>query len=110
MRPSLTEQLDQLPPCLVRLLARERRHCLTNQEIARRSGLSLKLVRKISHLPSWTSLRVGVAEDFARACNYDLLRPRRSLQYLARVKRNSSGLSHLNGQQLNTLSKILDRL
>lgn len=81
------------------------RHCprgkrlvcgLTDVEIAKASGLSVPTVRRIASLKSWRTLKIDVAHRFAKACGHDLLRPRRSLQYLTSWVNRGIGFKHLS--------------
>lgn len=85
----LIEQLDRIPPCICRLCARARKGgALPFEEIAKRSGLSVSMVKKISSMPSWKDLKVSVATSFSRACDVDLFRPRAKMFYLRRAFRD----------------------
>ena len=79
---SLVLKLDKLPPNLVRLIARDGRKALSNRDIARKSGLSLKRIGQISKMTTWGSLQVGEAGAFADACGVDLINLAKTRKYL----------------------------
>lgn len=108
MKPTMPEQADLVPPYIVRFLARENRRLLTTSEIARRAGLSATYTRRVTRLSSWRSVDIGTAHAFAAACKHDLLRPRRSLQYIARFLKTGRGFAHLNPRQLARFVKLLE--
>jgi hypothetical protein len=94
---SLVENLNRLPPCLVRLIARDPRHPgrrLPLLRIAQRAGLSYGAVARLSLKRSWSNVTPRVIDCFCSACGVDILHPKRSLQYLKRT------LSHPNGYKL----------
>src|SRR5437660_1035509 len=91
---NLTQTLDRLPPCLVRLVARDRHHPgrrMPLLDIADRSGLSYGAVARLSHKKTWSGTAPLVIDRYCAACGVDILHPRRALQYLKRT------LSHPNG-------------
>tara|TARA_Y100000034_G_C6722777_1_gene319838 strand:- start:215 stop:529 length:315 start_codon:yes stop_codon:yes gene_type:complete len=103
---SLVLKLDKLPPNLVRLIARDGRKALSNRDIARKSGLSLKRIGQISKMTTWGSLQVGEAAAFADACGVDLINQAKTRKYLMR----GPAMAHLkkasNRDYLISLTKI----
>lgn len=110
MKPDIIQQCDQLPPILVRFLARKNYRLLPLRTIARESGLSVYAVECISRLTSWRALSLENGLAFSKACGHDLLRPRRNLQYVAHFLKTGRGFSHLNKSQLKQFAKALDVL
>lgn len=96
MKKQVLEQLDTLPPCLCRLVARVRGgRAKTLAEIKMDSGLSKRKVTWIARQPTWLNVKVGDMISFAEACGADLLRPRKKLFYLKRAYAQS-GLKALS--------------
>lgn len=110
MKPDIIQQCDQLPPALVRFLARKNYRLLSIKAIARASGLSAYAVECIARLPSWRGLSLENGLAFSKACGHDLLRPRRNLQYVSHFLKTGRGFSHLNASQLKQFAKALDVL
>lgn len=110
MKPTPTEHFDIIRPSEVRLLARRNGKRVTTPEIARRARLSINTINLIARRDTWAGIKIGVAERFATACGHDLLRPRRTLQYLRRVGVTGRGFKHLTKQQLRRLIALLERL
>lgn len=81
---NLVKQLDRLPPYLCRVLARKDRKALTNAEVSRISGLTVKRVGEISRLKSWGSVPLSHISAFTRACGVDLLNQSNVRKYLMR--------------------------
>jgi hypothetical protein len=97
MESSLLQHLDKLPPCLVRLIARDPEHRgrrLSLVAIAERAGLSYGTVRRLSLKKTWANEPLKKIEAFSAACGVNLLRQRRKLFYLNAV------LKHPNGYKL----------
>ena len=81
---SLKNKLNQLPPNLVRVLARSGTLSLSNKDISRKSGLTPKRVGQISRLTCWGSCTVSEANAFASACGVDLVNQSQTRKYLMR--------------------------
>jgi hypothetical protein len=93
----LLEKLDALPPCLVRLIARDPKHPgrrLPLMDIAKRAGLSYGTTARLSLKRTWGNTPPWIIDAYCAACGVDILHPKRSLQYLKRT------LSHPNGYKL----------
>lgn len=77
---TLLSKLNSLPPYKVRLHARHKRGRypipMTAEEIATSAGLTVPIVRRISHLRSWNTVRVETMLRFCAACGVELLRQR----------------------------------
>lgn len=86
---------------------------MTNQEIADASGLTVARVARISKLWSWSTIQVGQAEDFRKACGVTHLSERRQFAYLKRTYTTSkTALCHLEllpPKMLKRLSKGMER-
>jgi hypothetical protein len=91
---SLVQKLDALPPCLVRLIARDPKHPgrrLPLMAIAERAGLSYGATARLSLKRSWSNVTPKVIDSFCSACGVDLLHPKRSVDYLKRTLRKPNG-------------------
>lgn len=94
---SLIEQLDRLPPCLVRLVARNGHsgQRLTLQALSQRSGLSYASLQRLSVRRSWRDVPLWMIDAYTSACGVDLLRPRAKLAYLRKVLNDPKGYKKL---------------
>lgn len=92
---TLTETLDRLPPCLVRLVARRRGKRLPLHELVEISGLSYGAIQRLSLKRSWKDIPPAMIDAFCSACNVDLLHPRDTLKYLRRVLQEPNGYRKL---------------
>jgi hypothetical protein len=94
---NLLKKMDKLPPYAVRVLARHKgkRRALTTGEIAKKSGLSPSTVKFLSRQRTWDRVTVGVAVKFSEACGVDLLRQKRSREYLRVAMSLPGGLAHI---------------
>ena len=81
---NIVKQFDRLPPYLCRVLARKDRKALTNSEVSRISGLTVKRVGEIARLKSWGSVPLSQISAFSRACGVDLLNQSNVRKYLMR--------------------------
>lgn len=92
----LIKKLNQLPPNLVRVLARAGSRSLSNKDISRKSGLTVKRVGQISRMRSWVTCTVAEVDSFSAACGVDLINQSNTRKYLMRgpsmahVKRSSN--------------------
>ena len=86
MYQSLMAKLNKFPPFLCRFVARDKsgQRPLSNQDIAKRSGLNEQAVCKICRLKTWNDLTLDTIERFSSACGVNLLHPRRHLDFLKR--------------------------
>lgn len=77
MRQNLWQKINQFPPVICRLLARERTPTggvrpLTAVAIATRSGLSVMDVNSLSWLGSWDNVPFHLIRPFMEACGVDV--------------------------------------
>lgn len=87
MKATLLEQCNQLPPRVCRALARHPNgRPKTTDEIAMEVNRSNWWVLDASRSETWDRFTVADAQAFAAACGVDLLRPRRTLDYIKRGK------------------------
>jgi hypothetical protein len=84
-------------PNLYRLMAQERGSPLSHREIAKRSGLSARKVRRISQLKGWETVAIAEAEAFARGCGFQLGQHARILAMLHKAA--TKGLLSLRHMQ-----------
>lgn len=88
-------RLDTFPPCAIRLLARNKgqhvrfsERAMNDQQIAAASGLSVTVVRLLSHMTTWNGVEMQVARAYLKGCGIDLTDRRDVLRlrdYLSRV-------------------------
>lgn len=97
---SLIESLDRLPPCLVRLVARNGHsgHRLSLAALSDRSGLSYGAVQRLSEKKSWKDTPPWMIDAFCSACGVDPLRPRAKLAYLRRMLSDPNGYKKLSAR------------
>lgn len=80
--------LERFSPRVVRLLARRgigrASRLMTTLEIASQSGLSIRIVQRISRSNQWDDIRIGEAIAFMRACGFNPDATRRHAAYLRR--------------------------
>lgn len=90
---SFWDKLDLLPPVACRLLARKTlatgRACpLSDEEIAKRAGMSLAKVKSLSWQVSWDEVPVGDARRFSEACGVEFDNRRNWQKQMAQLKSN----------------------
>jgi len=111
-RPSsLIELLDQIPPPLARLIARDkgsRAMPLTDTVIAGAAGIPMKKVVWISRQTSWRSITVGEAEAFLRGCGITMANWRSQLRYIRRTRMAATPTPHL-GRLRSSSVRSLER-
>jgi len=66
---------------------------MTNQEISKQSGLTIKRVGEISRLSSWGRVDVEQASRFALACGVDLVHQAKTRKYL--LRREGAKMNHI---------------
>lgn len=73
------ERINLVPPQRCRLCARKENgsKLMTNDDIAKASGLARSTVAKLSKLKSWNSVKAETIEAFTRGCGIDPLAPSR---------------------------------
>jgi DNA-binding Xre family transcriptional regulator len=88
MMASFRERLNRFPPILCRLLARKKHglSAMSMQDIAKRGGLAVSTVSKISMLDSWDSVTLRTIDKFCKGCGIDPMRPRSHLEFFRRRK------------------------
>ena len=68
--------LNKVPPCIVRWHAIEMRegkaHLLNNNQLAKKSGLSKRMIQRVSAKSSWTGIRAEIVDKFLYGCNASL--------------------------------------
>lgn len=68
---SFWEMADLFPPILVRLLARKNGMALTDDEIAKASGLNHFRIHVISCMVTWDGIDIPTARAFLTGCQID---------------------------------------
>lgn len=105
VKATLLEQLDEMPPKLIRLLARRLdRHYqpLTNLDIAKASGLHPKRVAAIGKLESWATLTVSEVDKFRSGCGVTPLNLKWHRAYLKRTLVGKIPMAHLRNRKAKT--------
>lgn len=94
---TLTETLDRLPPCLVRLVARNGHsgQRLSLHVIAERAGMSYSAAQRLSLKKTWKNVPPKTIDAFCFACSVDILHPRNATRYLKRVLSRPDGFKLL---------------
>jgi len=91
---TLTDTLDRLPPCLVRLVARDpkrRGRRLPLHDLAAKAGLSYGATLRLSQKRTWANVPPKTIDAFCAACGVDILHPSAKLEYLKDVLKHPSG-------------------
>ena len=91
------DRWNEVPPCVMRLIAAKNGRALGANEIAKLSGLSKSTVQRVSIRRRWNGVRIDVAHRFASGCGYNLdsLAPAvKRLKYIE--ERGVSAMKHLN--------------
>lgn len=99
---SLQSQLDRLPPCLCRLMARagsgSQWRPKSHREIALAAKLPRQTVADLSRRTSWANIPIHIADRFAFACGVNLAQINDTLSRLrlqrTRLRHLSSGNAH----------------
>jgi hypothetical protein len=80
-RKKLLAFLDQTRPFLVRYMAvihgkRKKARLIPLTQIVKDSGLSRRLVQRLSQCTTWEGVKIGVASNFIHACRVDVMHNR----------------------------------
>lgn len=108
---TLLSKLDQVPPFAFRYLARDQTRFIpiTRAELAKRTGLSVRTVIRLSQALTWKG-HMNHYDAFVSACGFDPLRPSEARLRLKRICLHPRGLDsarHLTRQQKELLHKLL---
>lgn len=98
---SLTAHLDNIPPCLCRIAARDPKRIgrrLSIMELSAKSGLSYGATRRLSLKKTWGNTPPVIIDKFAGACGVDLLHPKRTIEYLKRALKSPNGYKNLSAK------------
>lgn len=93
---SLNQHLQSFPPYICRLLSR-----LSNRELSKRSGLSLRTVIRISQKRDWNSVTIKAADSYMSACGINPLCLWRQRFRLKRMLTSKNGLYGTKGLRLS---------
>lgn len=75
-KSNLLEQLDKIPPAMIRFLARNPDGTApTNAQIAKRSGMDKHRIHRICRMKTWSNLKVRDIDRFCSACGWDISKP-----------------------------------
>lgn len=104
---TILEKLDQWPPYLCRIVARDLRtkrnqRQLSLLELKERSGLSLCMVQKLSYRRTWSGVSTDTVSQFMTACRVDPFHARRHREWLKRRKKVA-----LKGNRRKYVERIL---
>lgn len=102
-------KLAKVPPFICAVLAKEGRHHLTHAEIAEKSGLSYRMVERISARITWDGVDSDVMSDFAHACRVNLLQPSKVVRYLKSTLQCSKPLPWLSKVQRAAFNRRFER-
>jgi len=105
LQDTLVAYLDQMPPRLTRMLARDmtrKQQPLTNLQIAKVSGLHPKRVAQISLMNSWGSLTVNEIDAFRSACGVTPKNIRWHRAFLKRTLLGKKPMAHLSNRKAKT--------
>jgi hypothetical protein len=104
--------VDEFPPALCRLVARNRRRGLTDKELSLRVGWSIQKVVHIASQGSWEGITVGDMASFMTACGVSPSTIRHQRRYLKRTMGSEDPLHHLRlpaGATLRLLAALPER-
>lgn len=112
---TLTEKLNRLPPCIVRILAKHNGKLITDPELMRRTGWGKRYLRSVYNSASWDGIKVGDVDKFLAACGMSWSTQRRQ-RWLLQLAVNNGGIQtmlHLRndvGWRGNQLRLHLNRI
>lgn len=81
-KKTLLQFCDMIPPCLVRAMAMTDRvpgsvrigfRLMTHDEVAVKSGLSCRMIQRLSATTSWKGIKIGAASKYVSGCGIDLV-------------------------------------
>lgn len=104
--------VDEFPPALCRLVARNRRRGLTDKELAAKVGWSIQKTVHVASAGSWASISVGDMASFMTACGVTPSTIRQQRRYLKRTMGSADPLHHLRlpaGATLRLLAALPER-
>ncbi len=104
--------VDEFPPALCRLVARQGRRGFTDRELAERTGWSTQKVVHIASAGSWADITVGDMASFMTACGVGPATIRHHRRFLKRTARSAHPLHHLKlpeGATLRLLAALPER-
>ena len=112
--------MDKSCPALIRVMAvisgkgtKPRLMPLT--QIVKASGLSRRLVQRLSVCTTWKGVKVGVASDFIHGCNCDIMhnqskssgKEKKMTRYYFLVNYIEKGLPHLTERQRERFRELM---
>jgi hypothetical protein len=112
---TLTEKLDRLPPCIVRIMTKHNRRLITDPELMKRTGWGRRKLKAVYNSASWAGIDVIDVDVFLKACNMTWASQRRQ-RWLLKLAIANGGLhtmQHLQcdtGWQGNQLKLHLERI
>lgn len=112
--------LDQNCPALVRVMAvisgkRKKPRLIPLTRIVKDSGLSRRLVQRLSQCTTWEGVKVGVASKFITGCRVDVLHSRQHrkkagnpmTRYYFMTRYIEKGMPHLTNRQRDRFYKLM---
>lgn len=92
---TILSRANLVRPVDARLFARENGMALSSRQLAKRSGLAVKTINKLSRLKSWDAVQVGMADRFLEACGVTDRNRWRVKHWIARSVRCKKGFKHV---------------
>lgn len=77
----LRKKIDRIPPFLCIAIATQV-HGIPVEEVADKAHVSRRTVTRLNNMLSWESVKVGLVDRIADACQVDLLKPNLALDLL----------------------------
>ena len=103
---TLSDRLAKVPPFLCAMWASCPKHGgMTRRQIASKSGLSLRMVERLSASVVWDGVDVEAASRYAMACGVDLFRPSRMMKYLRGTMQANQPLPWMKDQQREAFNR-----
>ncbi len=112
---TLLEKIDRLPPCIVRILAKENGRLMTDPRLMQKTGWGRTKLRRVYQASTWAGVSVSDVDTFLTACGMSWSRQRRQ-RWLLQLAVNNGGIKtmqHLRcdtGWRGNQLKLHLERI
>jgi len=78
----LLEKMNEFPPILCRLVARDGNKFLNKYDLAKRSGLNVQTIHRLTWAVKWDKFTTKTAFSFALACGVNPFYPARHIKWL----------------------------
>jgi hypothetical protein len=93
---TLSQRLAQVPAFICAVYASAPRRKLTHEALAKRSGLSLRMIERLAAKIVWKGVDSDVQSRYAEACQVDLLKPSIIRRYLKSTMKAKIPFPHLS--------------